>query len=414
MKRLCRIAAALVYAAITYLHSAVIGAGMASLAGSAAILLMHPSRAASAADPSLFEYWIACALWCALPVIAAVRAYRNISVRRTSNTAASAGDRAEVRAPSRSASISVLGIFITAAFCAPVIANLPPLAQGDLEHTRFLPPLSAGACRTVVPIAESRINFMNEEDFLGRAVAGANNYLLHRTVVFSGTEGGRASSGADSRVIFLFGTDAVGRDIFSRVVYGARYSIGIGFVVVFFSVLIGSCIGMAAGYRGGILDAAFMRTIDVLMSVPTLFLVLTLMAMLGQSVAAMIIVLTATEWMGVARIVRGETMHLRSREFISASRLLGASTAGILRTHVLPNVRPTITYAAVLQLGNIFLAEASLSFLGLGIQAPNPSWGNMIAESMGHLNAGISAGIFPGVALSALIVTVHVIGAQDQ
>ncbi|MGE5315486.1 MAG: ABC transporter permease [Acidobacteriota bacterium] len=393
----------LLYALITAARSGMIASGLASLFWSAVLVLQHPSSASSVIDPALVEYWVAAFIWCAAPVPLAVMIFRR---RRASL-------RDEAAPPSASPAAYVLALFVMTALCAPIVAPLPPLAQGDLLHTRFLPPLSSGVCTVVSAHTAISDNASLPERMSAEAAAA----LLHRSTVFSGTSDPlKSPEGHSFPIIFLFGTDAVGRDIFSRVVYGSRYSIGIGIMVVLISVVAGSGIGMAAGYTGGIADTLVMRTIDVLMSVPTLFLVLALMAILGQSVAAMIAVLAATEWMGIARIVRGEVMHLREREFISASRLLGTSTPGILWMHVLPNIRPALMNTAILQLGNIFLAEASLSFLGLGVLAPNPSWGNMIADSMDHGNAGLGGGIFPGLALSALIVAVHVIGSprRDQ
>ncbi|HLP14901.1 MAG TPA: ABC transporter permease [Bacteroidota bacterium] len=419
------------YALLTVLRFEILGASVISCTGSVALAIDHPSQAASLIMSDLFEYWIAAAAWCMMPVIAVhafLRRFRSASdePRASAHSESDMSARTHFGMNSRRAARCILIAFIGTAVCAPVLAPLPPLAQGDLDHTRFLSPASRGFCRTDVPEFTDAVGLSRLEV----AVHDANRFLMHRSVIFSasgsladspgqtdtsaGLSGITRSHREPSTVVFLFGTDAVGRDIFSRVVYGARYSIGIGFVVVFFSVCFGVVIGMAAGFRGGALDSIVMRTVDVLMSIPSLFLVLTLMAVLGQSVAAMIIVLATTEWMSIARIVRGEVIHLREREFISASRLLGTSWIGTVRLHVLPNVRPVIISAAVLQLGNIFLAEASLSFLGLGIQAPNPSWGNMIADSMAHMNAPLSAGIFPGIALSVLIVAVHIIGGSDE
>jgi peptide/nickel transport system permease protein len=207
----------------------------------------------------------------------------------------------------------------------------------------------------------------------------------------------------------LFGTDGVARDIFSRVVYGVRSSLAIGLIALFFSFSIGCSLGFTAGYFGGFVDRIITRFVDSILSIPALFLVIALMAFLGSSLTMLILILSLTGWMGIARIVRGEVIHIRNLEFIQAARMLGVRPAVIIRKHLLPNVMPTTITAAILQLGNIILAEASLSFLGLGIQPPTPSWGNMIGESLSYLTSAWWAGLFPGIVLSLLLVSMHLL-----
>jgi peptide/nickel transport system permease protein len=147
---------------------------------------------------------------------------------------------------------------------------------------------------------------------------------------------------------------------------------------------------------------------------PTLFLIIALVAFFGNSTPLLVTVLAATGWMGTARLVRGEVLLLREREFIHAARLLGRSNVQIIRAHMVPNVMPVIVAASVLQLGNVILAEAALSFIGIGIQPPIPSLGNMIGESMAYIGSAWWIGIFPGVALSGLVVAVNLLGDKLQ
>ncbi len=398
-------AAAVLFIALSVMNFSLIAWSLASFAGTLALVAMHPENFSLLLNSSTAEYWIAGIAWCSAPLFV----FRKKFSRGTKRTGGG---------PNAPRWILYGYIFIS--FTAPIVAPLPPLAQASsLQHARFLPPLSKGIrSQSVQPLLPSTAS----GGFFDRIVLSANQYLQHRTISFSQftdtpmvVPPAESAVGMEhSEIYFVFGTDGVGRDIFSRIVYGSRYSLGIGFLVVLTSIAFGSAAGMIAGYTGGFTDAVVMRTVDVLLSIPSLFLVLTLMAIIGQSPGAMIILLSATGWMGCARILRGEVLNLRHREFISASRLLGTSPAGILRLHILPNILPTIKNAGILQLGNIILAEASLSFLGLGIQAPEPSWGNMIADSMNTAGAPPFAAIFPGIALSLLIISVHIVGEQPR
>jgi peptide/nickel transport system permease protein len=179
-------------------------------------------------------------------------------------------------------------------------------------------------------------------------------------------------------------------------------------------VLIGCVVGFVAGIYGRWADKILMRMTDLFLAVPSLFFVIALIAFFGSSTVLLIAVLAVTGWMSVARLVRGEVLMLREREFILSARLLGRSSVQILRDHMVPNVTPTILAASVLQLGNVILAEAALSFLGLGVQPPTPSWGNMIGESMAFIDSAWWVGVFPGIALSVLMVTVNVIAESVE
>ena len=398
---ICMCTVIVLYALISYANAELIFNSVISFAGSFFLLCAHPSKAAVVWNTGLLEYWIAGILWLAAP-LASLKYFNMLTVKSDGT--------------SRKISTSILYMFIFIAFTAPIVTPLPPLAQGDLHTTRFLPPLSKGVLfeTTRTQCTATGAGYLKNKIYF------ANEYLLHRSIFFSTTQKNVEHTNVmrtetftkQSFVVFIFGTDAVGRDIFSRVVYGSRYSLGIGCLVVCISVFFGTLIGMVAGFFGGFVDKLFMRFVDVLLSIPSLFLVLTLMAIIGQSVAAMIVVLSTTGWMSIARIIRGEVLHLRHREFISASRLLGTSPLRILRIHILPNILPLIKNVSILQLGSIIQAEASLSFLGLGIVAPEPSWGNMVAESMSYASSMMWLGIFPGIALSLLVVTVHLVGEQ--
>jgi peptide/nickel transport system permease protein len=214
------------------------------------------------------------------------------------------------------------------------------------------------------------------------------------------------------RTVFLFGTDDNARDVFCRVVAGTRVSLGIGISAALGALLIGGAVGFAAGMSRGILDAVLMRLTDLFLAIPSLLLVIGILAFVGQSVTTIVVVLSLSGWMGIARVVRGEVLSLREREFILAAKLLRVSTWKIITRHLLPNLRPVIMTAAVLQFANAVLGEASLGFLGLGIQPPTATWGNMMGEATGYLASAWWVGVFPGILLAVVLVAAHSLGGN--
>ena len=209
---------------------------------------------------------------------------------------------------------------------------------------------------------------------------------------------------------FPLGTDALGRDVLSRLLYGARVSLWVGFVSVSISIAIGIALGLLAGYFRGIVDEIIMRGVDVMLCFPSFFLILAVIAFLEPSLNTIMVVIGLTSWMGVARLVRAETLSLRERDFVAAARLAGTRPFRIMVMHILPNALTPVLVSATLGIAGAILAESSLSFLGLGVQPPDPSWGNMLMEGKDVLEIAPWLSLYPGLAILITVLGYNLLG----
>lgn len=206
------------------------------------------------------------------------------------------------------------------------------------------------------------------------------------------------------------GTDDLGRDVLARILYGARISLLVGFVAVGIATAIGIVIGALSGYYGGWVDALLMRFVDIMLCFPTFFLILAVIAFLEPSIWNIMIIIGLTGWMGVARLVRAEFLSLRERDFVLAARTIGASDVRLIFRHILPNALSPVIVSATLGVAGAILTESALSFLGIGVQPPTPSWGNMLIAGKQTLGSAWWLSVFPGVAILVTVLGYNLLG----
>ena len=255
------------------------------------------------------------------------------------------------------AALYVIAVFYMLAILAPILAAYDPSAITDVLQTRYLPPS-----------------------------------LAHP-----------------------FGTDEFGRDLLSRALYGARVSLSVGLLAVVIAIFIGTIYGAVAGYFGGLIDNVLMRIVDVIISFPTFFLMLVLVGIFEANIVFLILILGLTSWLGTARFIRGELLSLKQREFTQAARAIGLPSHLIIFRHLIPNALSPVLVSAALMVGGMISAEAGLSFLGIGIRPPTPSWGNMVSAGQDALLVAWWVAFFPGALLALTVICFNLLadGLRD-
>lgn len=231
--------------------------------------------------------------------------------------------------------------------------------------------------------------------------------IVHDT---SATQLDLANPGAGASFKHPLGTDESGRDMLSRLMSGGRVSLALGFTAMLVAVVAGTVIGGLAGYRHGVVDTVLMRITDAGLSIPAIFIIITVMSFLGPSAATLILAIGATSWMAPSRLVRGELLVLREQPYVEAARALGSRGLPLLMRHLMPHIAPTILVSASLGVGTAILTESALSFLGLGVQPPAASWGNMLSGAQSYLFAYPWLAFYPGVMILLTVVAVNLLG----
>jgi len=288
--------------------------------------------------------------WLALAAAGAVALLAAAAVRR--RAAASAAGRRFLGHPTATPGVFILAFFVTIALAAPFVA-LDPNSMPGIVDLRDRPPS-----------------------------------LLHP-----------------------LGTDVYSRDVWSRIVYGARISLGIGALATLVAVTVGAGVGAVAGYFRRWVDAALMRLVDVGLSMPRIFLLLMAVALWERvPLAPLVLLIGLTGWFGTSRLVRAEVLSLREREFVAAAQALGAGPGRVIFRHVLPNAAAPIIVSAALGIGNVMLLEAGLSFLGIGVPSPAPSWGSLIYDGWQHMAAAPWTSTFPGLAIALVVMALNAVG----
>ena len=208
----------------------------------------------------------------------------------------------------------------------------------------------------------------------------------------------------------LLGTDENGRDVVARLIDGGRVSILVGIVSALLTVVVGGALGVVAGYTGGTVDRVIMRVTDGVLSIPVFFLLLAVVALFGSSITVLVLALSFTRWMGPARLIRGEIMRIKELEYATAARSLGAGHLRIMFLHLLPQALPLLIVATSMGVGNVMLVEAGLSFLGLGITPPTPSWGNMLTASQFYMWSAPMLAVYPGLMILLTVLAFNAVG----
>jgi len=429
-----------------------------SMATAVALFVTAPDALKEIFTSEILEFWIGAIYLIAVPIVLAFSARKFFQKKpsktkeaeKTELTLSKISFRAFMRQTIALYAAAVIFILYSLAFLAPFIAPFSPYDQQDFLVTAYQPPLARlnalilkqpkslliplqKGSGTTVKLTNSLISdfqslktrnepntirFINEYRIEGDKVIYRQG-IRSKTIAINeladnGNINTMASKGMQPDFViartFIFGTDQYGRDILSRVIYGSKISLSIGFLVVLISVTLGTVIGVSSGYFGGWIDAVMMRIVDVLIAFPALFLILIIIATFGNSIYLIVITLSFTGWMGVARIVRSQVLSLKEQEFILAAKSLGLSSMRIIFRHLAPNTLTPVIIAATLRIGSIILTEAGLSFLGLGVQPPTPSWGNIINEGRDNLLNYWWISTFPGIAILTTVVCFNLIG----
>jgi ABC-type dipeptide/oligopeptide/nickel transport system permease subunit len=301
-------------------------------------------------------------------------------------------------------------LLIMAALAAPLLAPYPPDEQLDPPAGSYRPP------GTVLAAVRLKDGSWRLADRVRRTPAGLEIERLGAAETLPASEVlNLTPGGVADRRLYLLGSDRFGRDLLSRIVHGARVSLGVGIFSVLLALTLGVAVGSAAALGGRWVDGLLMRAVDAIIAFPWMFLMIALAAFFRPGPVAIVALMGSTGWMGISRLLRAELLGLKSQDFAVAARALGQHPAAILWRHLLPNAWTPVIIQATLLIGNLILLESSLSFLGLGIQPPTPSWGNLISEGHDVLVQAWWIATFPGAAVAVTVIAFNLLadGLRD-
>lgn len=314
------------------------------------------------------------------------------------------------RNPLLAAGGAILAVLTVLAVAAPLFAPADPAEQLDPVAGRYLPP---GSRRFVLSFADGRSLLADRADRRGDEVVieRLGRTELHPAAQLVNLD----RDGRPPARPFLLGTDRFSRDLWSRLLYGARISLAVGLLAAALATTLGLAVGAAAAVGGPLTDTVLMRSVDAVLAVPRLFLVLAMVSLFRPGIVAIVVILGVTGWMPVSRLVRAEILSLQQREFILAARAIGQTPWKILTRHLLPNALTPVVVQTGLLIGDVIVAESTLSFLGLGIPPPAPSWGGLIAEGSDQLIGAWWLATFPGLAIVATVIAFNLVadGLRD-
>ena len=308
----------------------------------------------------------------------------------------------------------LLAVMIIPAIFAPWIAPHPPKGELSSLSRRLTPPAWISE-KSDIKIVVEQVGLDKYDEQV--ELSNAQRHLrLGTATILDGSEA--LSIGSQVLIIskragtkeYFLGTDKVGRDILSRIIYGSRISIIVAGIAIFVGGVIGTVLGIMAGYFGGWADSIIMRLVDISLSIPIILLALVLAAALGPSFKTVIIVLVVLLWARYARMARGETLGVRNQDFVARARVSGASHFRIMVRHIFPNVFNSLVVLATLQVGWVIIAESTLSFLGAGIPRPNPAWGLMVADGRELIISDWWVSFFPGLAILFTVMSANMLG----
>ena len=301
--------------------------------------------------------------------------------------------------------VALVSLLLLLAAVAPLLAPYDPAEQLDPSAAAYRPP---GTALAAVHLADGgwRLADRVERTEAGLVLTrrGQSEEIPASSVLNLTPEGV-----ADRRV-FLLGSDKFGRDVLSRLLYGARISLAVGLISALLALTLGVAVGSAAALGGPLVDTLLMRGVDALLSFPALFLLIAIAALVDPGLWSTVVILGSLNWLAISRLVRAEILSLKNREFVVAAHALGQHPLAILWRHLLPNALTPVLIQTVLLLGGLILVESSLSFLGLGIQPPTPSWGNMISEGREALSFAWWIAVFPGAAIAIAVIAWNLLG----